>query len=130
MMIYRCTACTRDHYTSQQPAICAGCSLPAGGFALIHLAEVVEEGEPFSVPPPPRDLPADRDEAFDRLDVVPKAHGVCSQVTCDAPATHRFTWPGQPEAGACHEHALKAVHLAEHMGFFLEAPALDAPRPS
>ena len=170
-MLYRCTACTRDHYNTQ-PATCAGCGL--GSFAVIHLAavELVETSPGFpnelkadvaaafdDAPPTPRDMPPGPhvlegehgrldvsevpavDEANralrERLDeqgeeatvaalrpVVAKASGVCSQTTCDATATHRFTWPGHPEAVSCHEHALKAVLLAEHMGFFLEAAAL------
>lgn len=165
MMIYRCTACTRDHYS--QPVTCEGCGL--GTFAVIHLAMPPEEParaladtppplvEADDAPPTPRDMPEHPGE-LDRLDltevpaieqasrearerleaegeevtvaalrpVVAKARGVCSQTTCDAPATHRFTWPGHPEAVSCHEHALKAVMLAEHMGFFLEAAALKA----
>lgn len=178
MLLYRCTACTRDHY-GQQPATCQGCGL--GSFALIPLAplpvEVVETSPGFpdelkaevaaafddDAPPTPRDMPEqpgpivlEGDDEPGRLDtsevpavdeasrearealdeqgeeatvaalrpVVAKAAGVCSQLTCDAPATHRFTWPGHPEAHSCHAHALKAVMLAEHMGFFLEAAAL------
>lgn len=163
MMLYRCTACTRDHYS--QPATCQGCGLSS--FAVIHLAPLpveVVEASPGMPPELAAEVVAALDEApptprdgaeLDRLDVsdvpaiadaaeearalldeqgeeaavaalrpVPKAPGVCSQTTCDAPATHRFTWPGQPEAHSCHAHALKAVLLAEHMGFFLEAAAL------
>lgn len=200
MMLYRCTACTRDHYS--QPAACEGCG--SQSFAVIHLAPVegvfqgmidaaadaelellyAEAGAVMGsgpqvsrpvasddAPPTPRDpgdmsagrapwqttgsvvlegdepnrldvsevpaIDAASREAREQLaadgeevavaalrPVVAKAAGVCSQTTCDAPATHRFTWPGHPEAVSCHEHALKAVMLAEHMGFFLEAPAL------
>jgi hypothetical protein len=164
MMIYRCTACTRDHYS--QPATCEGCGLAS--FAVIHLTmpelaraladtppPLVEADDspatPRDMPEPPERMPVSLDasdvpaieeaarEAAERLanegeevtvaalrPVMAKARGVCSQTTCDAPATHRFTWPGHPEAVSCHEHALKAVMLAEHMGFFLEAPALKA----
>lgn len=150
MMIFRCTACTRDHYGSQ-PATCAGCGLSS--FALIPLttptelqAETLEALE--ESPPTPRDVvegvisrpehPSTGAGLTEEGEIVTvaalrpvhKPQGTCSQVTCDAPATHRFTWPGHPEAASCHEHALKAVRLAEHMGFFLEAPALDAPRPA
>jgi hypothetical protein len=148
MIIFRCTACTRDHYTAQQPAICAGCNLSAGSFAVIPLAEPIDEpprdldGEadeleraprsaPDFSPPTPRDLDGEA-EAPDVAALRPlgKPHGVCSQVNCERPASHRFTWPGHPEAASCHPHALKAVQLAEHMGFFLEAPGIDAPRPA
>ena len=194
MMIFRCIACTRDHYS--QPAACESCGLAS--FAVIHLApvEAVEASPGFpgelmpevlaaadaelevlyaeagavmgsgpqvsravsddDAPPTPRDMPehparmpvsldasdvpaideASR-EAREQLHaqgeeatvaalrpVVAKAAGVCSQTTCGDTATHRFTWPGHPEAISCHAHALKAVLLAEHMGFFLEAQAL------
>lgn len=167
MMIYRCTACTRDHYTAQQPAICAGCSLSAGSFSMIHLAEPEPDDERpeierdiefalsqtpphhrrpgYEGPPTPRDgptvdllenvisRPSEPDgEAPDVEQLRPvddKPPGICSQRNCYETATHRFTWPGHPEAGSCHAHALKAVLIAERMGFFLEAPAIDAPRP-
>jgi len=32
----------------------------------------------------------------------------CEQTGCTAEATHRFTWPGQPEAAICHPH-LRAI---------------------
>ena|SRR5215216_1154865 len=44
----------------------------------------------------------------------------CSQVTCFAESTHRFTWPGSPEQPSCYEHAMTAQRVAEAMSFRLE----------
>lgn len=47
----------------------------------------------------------------------------CSQVTCFAESTHRFTWPGSPEQPSCYEHAMTAQRIAEAMSFRLEVLA-------
>lgn len=44
----------------------------------------------------------------------------CSQITCFANATHRFTWPGSPEQPSCYEHALTAQRIAKAMSFELQ----------
>ena len=48
----------------------------------------------------------------------------CSQDGCEQAATHRFTWPGNPEQRSCAEHAEKARGVANAMGFSLEVVPL------
>lgn len=49
----------------------------------------------------------------------------CQQNKCEKEATHRFTWPGQPEAIACEEHATKAERIADAMGMYLHVIQLE-----
>lgn len=135
MIVYRCCACTHDHTTLQiqgmgmnEPS-CTRC----GGTAFSQ----IDLPDPDAPPATPRDLPgvhseqseADQQAARERAAakvraVEGKPPGACSQVDCAEMATHRFTWPGNPECIACPKHARAAVNLSQAMGFFLEVPAL------
>ena len=44
----------------------------------------------------------------------------CNQKDCENDAAFRFTWPGNDEAGICHEHAPKLKGVAEAMGLHLQ----------
>ena len=41
----------------------------------------------------------------------------CNQVHCGEKASHRFTWPGENEAGICKEHVDKLINTAAALGF-------------
>ena len=50
----------------------------------------------------------------------------CDQVDCNDEATERFVWPGSGWSSACATHALRAVSIAEAMGFTLVVEPLPA----
>jgi len=154
MIVYRCTACTHDHKTlnvqglSMTDPTCERCG--GSSFAQIHLPDEPVDGKNLAdpgvnvdgknlaagpelaafdaAPPTPRDAPTNPEHERERDKLrgvgVDKAPGLCSQVDCHQKATHRFTWPGNPESFACPKHARAATNLASVMGFFLEVPAL------
>lgn len=49
----------------------------------------------------------------------------CNQKGCDAPASYRFTWPGNDEAFICEGHVAKLRGIANAMGMYLQVAALD-----
>ncbi len=49
----------------------------------------------------------------------------CEQVGCDVDAVARMYWPGHPPTLLCFLHELKAVTLADAMGFYLHVEPLD-----
>jgi len=132
MIVYRCTGCTHDHVQLTPQGMndpkCERCGRTS--FATIHLPDVIDADFDEGPPVTPRDMPAgalaETIEVARLRPVEHKPREVCSQVNCDDRATHRFTWPGHPEASACFRHAQAATRLAEAMGFFLEAPALES----
>lgn len=134
MIVYRCCACTHDHTTLQIQGMgmneptCVRCGLSA--FATIHLPDEPAGDVLEGAPPTPRDMPEPDPKRQAEVDAlrgvgeVDKAPGLCSQVGCFETATHRFTWPGNPESLACPKHARAAVNVATAMGLFLEVPSL------
>lgn len=44
----------------------------------------------------------------------------CNQVICEKEAEFLFTWPGKDQAGACAEHANKALGVAGALGMHLQ----------
>lgn len=133
MIVFRCCQCTHDHdaLTPPQGGMGDPKCVRCGGstFAQIHLPDTIDadydEGAPLT---PVSGRNVSDGETMEVARLRPregKPPGVCSQVTCDDKATHRFTWPGHPEASACFRHAQAATRIAEAMGFFLEAPALE-----
>ena len=49
----------------------------------------------------------------------------CAQHGCEATATERFDWPGAGWCLACSSCALRAVHVADAMGFPLTVEPLE-----
>jgi len=44
----------------------------------------------------------------------------CNQRGCDEPASFRYTWPGQDEAGICLQHAEQLSAISEAMGLHVQ----------
>lgn len=49
----------------------------------------------------------------------------CGTTICEAPATHRFTWPGRDEQLACETCAARARGVAAAMGLHLQVLPLE-----
>lgn len=135
MIVYRCCQCTHDHETLTPPQggmgdpKCARCG--GSTFAQINLPDTIDADFDEGPPLTPRDAgPGDEPRSVAQLrPVEDKRADQCQQSGCEELASHRFTWPGHPESRACYPHAQKATRLAEAMGFFLEAPALETASP-
>ena len=128
--VIRCTACTAEYAPDQVPQTCTRCGT-SGGWCQINLPdEFSEQAAAVLAELPDAATEDERKEARERaarekMRGVEKEPGVCGQVGCDERATHRFTWPGNPEVIACPKHAAMASRVADAMGFFLEVPALE-----
>jgi len=128
--VIRCTGCTADYQPHEVPPTCTRCGSSAGWCQINLPDEFTAQAAAILAELPPAASEDEQKEARDRaarekMLGVEKAPGVCSQVDCDELATHRFTWPGNPERSACPRHAAAAMRVAEAMGFFLEVPALE-----
>lgn len=49
----------------------------------------------------------------------------CEQDGCMIEARGAFVWPGRTLSGACFVHLMKAVHVADALGFQLDLRPLD-----
>jgi hypothetical protein len=47
-----------------------------------------------------------------------------NEKTCDKPATHRFTWPGNDESFICEDHLPKLKAVAQALGLHLQTIAV------
>lgn len=127
--VIRCTGCTADYQPHEVPATCTRCGSSAG-WCQINLPDEFSEAAAAVLAELPEATDDERKEARERaarekMLGVEKAPGQCTQEGCEETATHRFTWPGNPERIACPAHAAAAARIAGAMGFFLEVPALE-----
>ena len=49
----------------------------------------------------------------------------CNQMNCDSDAAHKFTWPGEDEAGICKDHVDKLRSVANAMGMNIQIIPLN-----
>jgi len=124
--VIRCTACTAEYQPDQVPQTCTRCGT-SGGWCQINVPDQFDAAADAIMGDVGREVTEDDRKAAAARHMLgeEKAPGVCSQVDCDEPATHRFTWPGNPERVVCPLHASAAVRISQAMGFFLEVPALE-----
>jgi hypothetical protein len=124
--VIRCTGCTADYQPHEVPPTCTRCGSSAG-WCQINLPDEFTAAADAIMGNVGREVTKEDQEAAAREKMlgVEKAPGVCSQEGCDEQATHRFTWPGNPERVVCPLHASAAVRISQAMGFFLEVPALE-----
>jgi hypothetical protein len=126
--VIRCTGCTADYQPHEVPPTCTRCGSSAG-WCQINLPDEFSAAVDAVLADVGREVtPEERAEAIREKmlgDREAKPLGMCSQVGCTDGATHRYTWPGNPESLACPLHASAAARVADAMGFFLEVAALE-----
>jgi hypothetical protein len=125
--VLRCTGCTAEYAPHEVPQTCTRCGSSAS-WCQINLPDEFSEQTDALLAEVRGDGDAEGDpqqRAREKMLGVEKPRGLCSQVDCVDAATHRFTWPGNPERSVCPKHAAAASRVAQAMGFFLEVPALD-----